>query len=164
MRQRTREDVGVFFWAEGCAPGSAIPFRRATNGAGRPVDEICMEELVALASEVLSTGKTGDPAVAAMARELGVKRSVEAVRSRLGGREILGLTLPDPDLRFNAETGHYAYGDIDWSEFKRILAGDGPCNAQRLAYRVTAHEDGAWVREAAMAYADKHAVRSEGAA
>ena len=83
MRQRTQEDVGVFFWAEGCAPGSAIPFRRAANGAGRPVDEICMEELVALASEVLSTGKTGDPAVAAMARELGVKRSVEAVRSRL---------------------------------------------------------------------------------
>ncbi|MDX6224013.1 MAG: ring,2-phenylacetyl-CoA epoxidase subunit PaaA [Frankiales bacterium] len=78
--------------------------------------------------------------------------------------EILGLTLPDPDLRFNSETGHYEYGDIDWSEFKRILAGDGPCNAQRMAHRVKAHTDGAWVREAAAAYADKRAAREEGAA
>jgi ring-1,2-phenylacetyl-CoA epoxidase subunit PaaA len=78
--------------------------------------------------------------------------------------EILDLALPDPDLRLNAETGHYEYGDIDWSEFKRILAGDGPCNAQRLAHRVQAHEDGAWVREAAAAYADKHATRQEGVA
>ena len=78
--------------------------------------------------------------------------------------EILGLTLPDPDLRWNAETGHYEYGPIDWSEFKRVLAGDGPCNAQRLAHRVKAHEDGAWVREAAAAYAEKHAARQEGVA
>ncbi|MDQ1688526.1 MAG: ring,2-phenylacetyl-CoA epoxidase subunit PaaA [Frankiaceae bacterium] len=78
--------------------------------------------------------------------------------------EILGLTLPDPQLRFNSETGHYEYGDIDWSEFKRILAGDGPCNAQRMAHRVKAHTDGAWVREAAAAYADKRAAREEGAA
>jgi ring-1,2-phenylacetyl-CoA epoxidase subunit PaaA len=78
--------------------------------------------------------------------------------------EILGLSLPDPDLRFNEETGHYEYGDIDWTEFKRVLAGDGPCNAQRLAHRVKAHEDGAWVRDAAAAYAEKHAARAEGVA
>jgi len=70
---------------------------------------------------------------------------------------VLGLTLPDPDLRPDETTGHYEYGDIDWSEFKRVLAGDGPCNAQRIANRVKAHEDGAWVRDAAAAYADKHA-------
>ena len=74
--------------------------------------------------------------------------------------EVLGLTLPDPDLRWNDETGHYDYGPIDWSEFKRILAGDGPCNAQRLSHRVKAHEDGAWVREAAAAYAAKKADAS----
>ncbi|HEV2088537.1 MAG TPA: 1,2-phenylacetyl-CoA epoxidase subunit PaaA [Cryptosporangiaceae bacterium] len=69
--------------------------------------------------------------------------------------EVLGLTLPDPDLRWNAGRGHYDFGEIDWTEFKRVLAGDGPCNAQRVAWRRTAHEEGAWVREAAVAYAAK---------
>jgi len=71
--------------------------------------------------------------------------------------EILGLQLPDAALAWNAERGHYDFGEIDWSEFKRVLSGDGPCNRQRLARRVEAHEEGAWVREAAAAYAAKHA-------
>jgi ring-1,2-phenylacetyl-CoA epoxidase subunit PaaA len=69
----------------------------------------------------------------------------------------LGLTLPDPDLRYDEESGHWRFGEIDWSEFKRVLSGDGPCNAQRIAHRRKAHEDGAWVREAATAYAAKQA-------
>jgi ring-1,2-phenylacetyl-CoA epoxidase subunit PaaA len=73
--------------------------------------------------------------------------------------EILGLTLPDPDLRWNAERGHYDFGPIDWDEFWRVVKGDGPCNRQRIANRVKAHEDGAWVREAAMAHADKQKAR-----
>jgi ring-1,2-phenylacetyl-CoA epoxidase subunit PaaA len=72
---------------------------------------------------------------------------------------VLGLTLPDPKLRLNETTGHYEYGDIDWSEFERVVKGYGPCNEQRLAHRVRAHEEGAWVREAANAYAEKHAPR-----
>jgi ring-1,2-phenylacetyl-CoA epoxidase subunit PaaA len=68
----------------------------------------------------------------------------------------LGLTLPDPDLRFNEESGHWEFGPIDWDEFWRVLRGDGACNAERIEHRVTAHEEGAWVREAATAYADKH--------
>ena len=67
--------------------------------------------------------------------------------------EALGLTLPDPDLRWNEERGHYDFGEIDWSEFFSVLKGNGPCNAQRAAHRRQAHEDGAWVREAATAYA-----------
>src|SRR5512138_2382364 len=63
----------------------------------------------------------------------------------------LGLTLPDPDLRWNDERGHWDFGAIDWDEFWRVLKGDGPCNAERIAHRVKAHEDGAWVREAAVA-------------
>ncbi len=63
----------------------------------------------------------------------------------------LGLTFPDPDLRF--EDGHWRFGEIDWAEFHRVLAGDGPCNRERLAARRQAHADGAWVREAALAYA-----------
>ncbi|WP_153397723.1 1,2-phenylacetyl-CoA epoxidase subunit PaaA [Ornithinicoccus halotolerans] len=78
--------------------------------------------------------------------------------------EKLGLTLPDPDLRWSEERGHWDFGEIDWEEFWRVLGGDGPCNAQRLAHRRQAHEEGAWVREAAAAYAAKHAARGQGAA
>ena len=72
---------------------------------------------------------------------------------------VLGLTLPDPDLRWSEETGHYEFGEIDWSEFERVVQGHGPCNEQRLAQRVRAHDEGAWVREAAAAYAAKQAAR-----
>ncbi len=75
--------------------------------------------------------------------------------------EVLGLTLPDPDLTWDEESGHYAFGAIDWSEFKRVLRGDGPNNAERVRRRKGAHEDGAWVREAATAYAAKQAARME---
>ena len=75
----------------------------------------------------------------------------------------IGLTLPDDDLAFDEDAGHWRFGAIDWAEFERVLRGDGPCNAQRLAHRRAAHEDGAWVREAATAYATKHA-RQEPAA
>jgi ring-1,2-phenylacetyl-CoA epoxidase subunit PaaA len=73
----------------------------------------------------------------------------------------LGLTFPDPELRFDEASGHWRFGEIDWSEFKRVLAGDGPCNRQRMAVRTQAHEEGAWVREAALAHANK---RRQGAA
>ena len=73
--------------------------------------------------------------------------------------ELLGLAMPDPDLRWNAMRGHYDHGPIDWSEFKRVLDGDGPCNQERLAARVAAHDNGAWVREAALAHAARKAAR-----
>jgi ring-1,2-phenylacetyl-CoA epoxidase subunit PaaA len=69
----------------------------------------------------------------------------------------LGVTLPDPELRWNAERGGHDFGTPDWDEFRRVISGDGPCNASRLAHRRRAHEAGAWVREAAAAYAAKHA-------
>jgi ring-1,2-phenylacetyl-CoA epoxidase subunit PaaA len=67
--------------------------------------------------------------------------------------EKLGLTPPDPDLRWDDASGHWRFGEIDWTEFRRVLKGDGPCNAERIAFRRKAHEDGEWVREAATAYA-----------
>ncbi len=73
---------------------------------------------------------------------------------------VLGVTLPDPDLRWNEEAGHYDFGPIDWSELYRVIKGDGPCNAQRLAHRVAAHDNGAWVRDAAAAYAAKQVARA----
>jgi ring-1,2-phenylacetyl-CoA epoxidase subunit PaaA len=67
----------------------------------------------------------------------------------------LGVTLPDPELRWNEERGSYDFGQPDWAEFKQVISGHGPCNAERIAIRTAAHEDGAWVREAALAYAAK---------
>jgi ring-1,2-phenylacetyl-CoA epoxidase subunit PaaA len=78
--------------------------------------------------------------------------------------EALGVTLPDPQLRWNAERERYDFGEIDWAEFKSVIAGNGPCNAQRITARRAAHEDGAWVREAAAAHAAKVAAREEAAA
>ena len=77
---------------------------------------------------------------------------------------LLGLTIPDPDLKWNAERGHHDHGPIDWSEFRRVLNGDGPCNRERLAARKKAHENGAWVREAAMAHAARQARRERATA
>jgi len=74
--------------------------------------------------------------------------------------EYLGLKVPDPDLKWNEERGHYDFGDIDWEEFYQVIKGNGPCNRQRLRARVAAHENGAWVREAAMAHAAKRAARA----
>lgn len=69
--------------------------------------------------------------------------------------DYLGLTVPDPDLRWNEARGAYDFGAIDWDEFHQVLQGNGPCNAERMAARRKAHEDGAWVREAAAAHAEK---------
>jgi ring-1,2-phenylacetyl-CoA epoxidase subunit PaaA len=69
--------------------------------------------------------------------------------------EVLGLTLPDPELRWNEQRGHHDHGPIDWDEFWTVVSGDGPCNRQRLEHRTRAHEQGRWVREAAAAYAAK---------
>ncbi len=82
--------------------------------------------------------------------------------------QFLGLTLPDPDLRFEetdegsfdaGSKGHWRHGPIDWAEFKQVLAGNGPCNRGRIAARQKAHKEGAWVREAAAAYAAKQAAQ-----
>jgi ring-1,2-phenylacetyl-CoA epoxidase subunit PaaA len=77
--------------------------------------------------------------------------------------QFLGLTFPDPDLRFNEATGHWNYGEIDWTEFKQVVSGNGPCNRQRMQQRRAAHENGAWVREAASAFAEKRRRRAEAA-
>ena len=77
--------------------------------------------------------------------------------------ELLGLTIPDSDLRWNAERGHYDFGEIQWEEFYNVIKGNGPCNKERLTARVKAHEDGAWVREAANAYAQKQQAKKTNA-
>src|ERR1700712_3620822 len=78
--------------------------------------------------------------------------------------KLLGMTLPDPDLKWNEETQHYDFGEINWDEFWNVVKGNGPCNKQRLEARRKAHEEGAWVREAAMAYTEKKGRREREAA
>jgi ring-1,2-phenylacetyl-CoA epoxidase subunit PaaA len=78
--------------------------------------------------------------------------------------EVIGLSIPDPDLAWNADRGHYDFGEIDWQEFERVISGDGPCNRQRLQHHRRAHEEGAWVRDAMAAYERKRRQRGTAAA
>ena len=75
--------------------------------------------------------------------------------------ELLGLTIPDPELKWNEEKGHYDFGPINWEEFWQVVKGYGPCNRDRMNARVKAYEEGAWVREAAIAYAEKKEERKK---
>ena len=79
----------------------------------------------------------------------------------VGQAEALGLRLPDPHLRWNPQRGSYDFTPPDYDELRRVISGDGPCNRQRMAHRRAAHADGAWVREAAAAYAAKHGTGAE---
>jgi ring-1,2-phenylacetyl-CoA epoxidase subunit PaaA len=74
--------------------------------------------------------------------------------------EFLGISVPDPDLKLDEKTGHYTFGEIDWQEFIEVIAGNGPCNKQRMEKRRKAHSEGEWVRDAAQAYASKQAARA----
>ena len=74
--------------------------------------------------------------------------------------KILGMTLPDPNLKWNEERKHYDFGEINWDEFWNVVKGNGPCNKQRLEARKKAHENGNWVREAALMYAEKRKNRT----
>jgi ring-1,2-phenylacetyl-CoA epoxidase subunit PaaA len=98
----------------------------------------------------------------------GIKRiSNDALRQKFVDATVpqahyLGLTIPDPGMKQNA-AGNWEYSAIDWEEFNQVLAGNGPCNRDRLAARRKAHDEGAWVREAAAAYAEKKAAKKEAA-
>ena len=86
------------------------------------------------------------------------QRFVDMVAEQI---KVLGLEHPDADLKWNAERGHYDFGPINWDEFWNVVKGNGPCNRERLETRRNAWEEGAWVREAAAAYAEKKAIRKE---
>lgn len=73
--------------------------------------------------------------------------------------EVIGLTIPDKDLKWDDAAGQYKFGKINWDEFYNVINGNGPCNKQRLANHIKAHEEGAWVREAALAYSHKRKMK-----
>jgi ring-1,2-phenylacetyl-CoA epoxidase subunit PaaA len=72
---------------------------------------------------------------------------------------LIGLTIPDPDLKFDKKSGHYIFGEINWNEFYEVVKGNGPCNKERIDARRKAKENGLWVREAAMAFSAKRAIK-----
>ena len=74
----------------------------------------------------------------------------------IGQAELIGLTIPDNDLKWNEERGSYDFGEMDWDEFWSVVNGNGPCNKQRIEHHKNAHKNGSWVRKAANAYAEKH--------
>jgi ring-1,2-phenylacetyl-CoA epoxidase subunit PaaA len=97
------------------------------------------------------------------------KKSNDELRQRFVNLTVpqaqaVNLTLPDPELRYDEASGDWHFGSIDWSEFWAVVKGDGPCNRERLAARRNAHDEGAWVRAAAAAYATKRNGASRGAA
>lgn len=97
------------------------------------------------------------------------KKSNDELRQRFVNLTVpqaqaVNLTLPDPDLRYNEATGNWDFGQIDWDEFWAVVKGDGPCNRERMAARRKAHEEGAWVRAAAAAFAAKQRAAAAGAA
>jgi len=102
----------------------------------------------------------------AQATRWGIKRiSNDGLRQRfvdatVPQAKVLGVTLPDPDLKWNDATQQHDYGAIDWNEFWTTVNGNGPCNKERLNTRVKAHNDGQWVRDAALAYAAKQKARA----
>lgn len=100
------------------------------------------------------------PHSADMAKWRVKRESNDELRQRFVDRvvpqaDFLGITVPDPKLKWNEETKHYEYGEIDWEEFHQVISGHGPCNRERMNARIKAHEDGKWVRDAAAAYANK---------
>lgn len=85
----------------------------------------------------------------------------EFVNKTVPQAHYLGLTIPDSDLKWNEKCGSYDFGEINWDEFYNVIQGNGPCNKERIAQHVKAHEEGAWVREAALAYAEKETKRRQ---
>jgi ring-1,2-phenylacetyl-CoA epoxidase subunit PaaA len=91
--------------------------------------------------------------------------SNDEIRQRFIDRTVpqadyIGLSIPDKDLKFDEKTGHYEHGPINWDEFFEVIKGNGPCNAKRLKARNDASEKGQWVREAALAYAEKKKLKA----
>jgi ring-1,2-phenylacetyl-CoA epoxidase subunit PaaA len=98
---------------------------------------------------------TGNAVKWKIKRETNDELRQKFIDKTVGQAEVIGLTIPDPDLKWNEEKKHYEFGEMNWDEFWRIVKGNGPCNKQRLSHHIKAHENGAWVRKAAIAYAKK---------
>jgi len=184
----TWADVGVIGWlVDGAAIMNQIPLCRCSYAPyARAMVRICREEsfhqrqgfdaLHVMVQDAVDRwwwpslmmfGPPDDQSPnSAQSMRWGIKRiSNDDLRQKFidataAQARVLGVTLPDPLLKWNEARQHHDFGPIDWPEFWRVVGGDGPCNRERLADRVEAWDDGAWVREAALAHARKQAARA----
>jgi ring-1,2-phenylacetyl-CoA epoxidase subunit PaaA len=92
-------------------------------------------------------------------RETNDELSQKFIDKTIPQAELIGLTVPDDKIKLDEKTGHYKIGPINWDEFYRVIAGNGPCNKQRLDHHIKFHEEGSWVRDAAVAYKQKHSAK-----
>ncbi len=174
-------DIGAIGWlVDGAAIMNQIPLCRCSYGPyARAMVRICKEESfhqrqgydIMLAMCRGTPGPSDAESVhSAQSMRWKIKLlSNDELRQRFVDQtvpqaEFLGLKVPDPELRWNDERGHYDVGTIDWKEFQEVLRGHGPCNRDRIRTRTKAWEDGEWVREAAVAHARKRAERAARAA
>ncbi|WP_395686148.1 phenylacetate-CoA oxygenase subunit PaaA [Caenimonas koreensis] len=168
----TWADVGVIGWlVDGAAIMNQVPICRCSFGPYARMMEKGTEAQRAMVQDavnrwwwpsIMMFGPPDDQSPnSAQSMRWGIKRvSNDELRQKfidatVEQAKLLGVTLPDPELKWNEERQHYDFGKIDWDEFFNVIAGNGPCNRERLAARVKAWDEGAWVREAAMAYAAK---------
>jgi ring-1,2-phenylacetyl-CoA epoxidase subunit PaaA len=145
----------------------------ATLAAGTPEQKAMAQDAVNRwwwpSLMMLGPSDTDSPNTAELMRWRVKRKTNDELRQRfvdltVPQADAVGLTLPDPDLRFNPDTQHYDFGKIDWDEFWQVVKGNGPCNRERLQARRDAHEKGRWVREAAEAYAEKHSAERQSSA
>jgi ring-1,2-phenylacetyl-CoA epoxidase subunit PaaA len=180
----TYADVGVIGWlVDGAAICNQVPLCRSSYGPyARAMVRICKEESFHQRQgyELLMTMMRGTAAQRAMVQDATNRfwwpslmmfgppddQSPNTAQSMAWGikRHTNDDLLPDADLKWNAEREHYDFGAVDWAEFMAVVNGNGPCNAQRIARRKAAHDEGAWVREAASAHAAKQAAMRKDAA
>ena len=118
---------------------------------------------------MLGPSDTNSPNTAELIRWRVKRKTNDELRQRfidltVPQAEAVGLTLPDPDLKFNPDKQGYDFGPVDWDEFWQVVKGNGPCNRERLQARRDAHENGRWVREAAEAYSAKQARNAQSSA
>jgi ring-1,2-phenylacetyl-CoA epoxidase subunit PaaA len=157
-------DMGTIGWlVDGAAICNQVPLCRTSFGPyGRAMIRICKEESFHRFwwPSLMMFGPPDDESPnTAQSMAWGVKTHTnDELRQRFVDMTVpqakaLGVTLPDPDLVWNEERGAHDFGQPDWAEFWEVVKGNGPCNAQRVAHRKKAWDDGAWVREAALAFA-----------
>jgi ring-1,2-phenylacetyl-CoA epoxidase subunit PaaA len=150
----TWADIGAIGWlVDGAAIMNQIPLCRCSYGPyARAMIRVCKEESFHQRQgyEIMLTLSRGTEAQQRLAQD---------ALDRWWWPCLMMFGPPDPALTLDPQTGHWRYGEIDWSEFRAVLSGNGPCNRDRMATRRQAHEEGAWVRDAAAAYAKKHSAQ-----
>ena len=165
-------DMGAIGWlVDGAAIVNQVSLQKTSYGPySRGMVKICKEQKE-MAQDALNrfwwpsimmfgphdsdSPRTGNAMKWKIKRKTNDELRQDFINKTVAQAELIGLKIPDPDLKWNEERSSYDFGEINWDEFWGVVNGNGPCNEQRLNHHIKAHEDGEWVRKAAKAYAEK---------